>query len=117
MSLRLRALRKTLLRWLGLMGLRSTARMGAYSSVFQHRWDGRLMRGVARYLLDQFLQDMSNTRTDKYGGSIENRARFDLEIVDAVTKAVGAEKTAIRLSPWSGFQGTRFFHFFRRRSS
>lgn len=58
------------------------------------------------YLLDQFLQDVSNNRTDKYGGSVENRARFSLEVVDAVTAAIGAERTAIRVSPWGSFQGT-----------
>ena len=48
---------------------------------------------------------MSNVRSDEYGGSIENRARFGLEVVDAVVKAVGPERTAIRLSPWSEMQG------------
>jgi NADPH2 dehydrogenase len=56
-------------------------------------------------LVDQFLQDVSNKRTDEYGGSIENRARFALEIIDAVAAAIGAERTAIRFSPWSTFQG------------
>lgn len=48
---------------------------------------------------------MSNVRTDRYGGNIENRARFALEVVDAVVDAVGPEKTGIRLSPWNTFQG------------
>jgi NADPH2 dehydrogenase len=61
--------------------------------------------GANGYLIDQFLQDVSNKRTDDYGGSVENRARFALEVVDAVTSAIGAEKTAIRFSPWSPFQG------------
>lgn len=56
------------------------------------------------YLLDQFLQDVSNKRTDEYGGSIENRARFVLEVVDAVTAQIGEEKVGIRFSPWSIFQ-------------
>lgn len=59
------------------------------------------------YLIDQFLQTTSNVRTDKYGGSIENRCRFGLEVVDAVVAAVGAEKTGIRLSPYSTFQGMK----------
>jgi NADPH2 dehydrogenase len=42
---------------------------------------------------------------DEYGGSIENRLRFPLEVIDAVVKAVGAERTAVRISPWSTFQG------------
>ncbi|KAE9404843.1 FMN-linked oxidoreductase [Gymnopus androsaceus JB14] len=49
---------------------------------------------------DGFLRDTSNNRTDEYGGSIENRARFLLEITERVSKAVGEEKTAIRISPW-----------------
>jgi len=56
------------------------------------------------YLIDQFTQDVSNHRTDGYGGSVENRCRFALEILEAVTKAVGADRTGIRLSPWSTFQ-------------
>ena len=58
------------------------------------------------YLLDQFIQDVSNKRTDEYGGSVENRARFGLEVVDAVVAAIGAKKVGIRLSPWNQFQGT-----------
>jgi 2,4-dienoyl-CoA reductase-like NADH-dependent reductase (Old Yellow Enzyme family) len=57
------------------------------------------------YLIDQFTQDVSNTRTDEYGGSIENRARFALEVTEAVTRAVGEDRTGIRLSPWSEFGG------------
>lgn len=56
-------------------------------------------------LLDQFIQDVSNQRTDDYGGSIENRSRFLLEVVDAVTQKVGAEKVAVRFSPWSDAEG------------
>ncbi|KAI0742951.1 hypothetical protein C8Q80DRAFT_1191628 [Daedaleopsis nitida] len=58
------------------------------------------------YLIDQFLQGMSNKRTDDYGGSVENSCRFALKIVDAVCSAVGDQKTAIRISPWSTFQAT-----------
>ena len=59
------------------------------------------------YLLDQFLQSVSNNRTDEYGGSIENRARFPLEAARAVTDAVGADRVGIRLSPYSSFQGMK----------
>ncbi|KAE9405240.1 FMN-linked oxidoreductase [Gymnopus androsaceus JB14] len=55
--------------------------------------------------IDQFTQDVSNKRTDAYGGSIENRCCFALQVVDKVVQAVGAERTGIRLSPWSPFQG------------
>ncbi|THU79962.1 FMN-linked oxidoreductase [Dendrothele bispora CBS 962.96] len=48
----------------------------------------------------EFLEDVSNNRMDEYGGSIENSARFVLEVVGAIGKAIGIEKTALRLSPW-----------------
>lgn len=56
------------------------------------------------YLPDQFLQDGVNKRTDEYGGSVANRSRFVLEIVDAVASAVGPKKVGVRFSPWSVFQ-------------
>ena len=65
--------------------------------------DGVEIHSANGYLLDQFLHENTNTRTDEYGGSIENRARFILEVVDAVSEAVGADKVAIRLSPWGIF--------------
>ncbi|KAJ7753284.1 hypothetical protein B0H14DRAFT_2979931 [Mycena olivaceomarginata] len=52
-----------------------------------------------------FLPDVSNNRTDAYGGSAENRARFPLEVVKAVVAAVGESRTSIRFSPWSPFSG------------
>jgi NADPH2 dehydrogenase len=68
-------------------------------------FDGVEIHGANGYLLDQFLQSESNQRTDEYGGSIQNRIRFPLEVVDAVVKAVGVERTGVRISPWSAFQG------------
>ena len=68
-------------------------------------FDGVEIHGANGYLVDQFLQDVSNKRTDEYGGSIPNRARFALEVIDAIVAAVGPKKTAIRLSPWSRYQG------------
>lgn len=53
------------------------------------------------------MHDNVNVRDDAYGGSIENRSRFVLEVIEAVTGAVGAEKTGIRLSPYNYFQDTR----------
>ena len=70
-------------------------------------FDGVEIHGANGYLLDQFLQSESNKRTDVYGGSIQNRIRFPLEVVDAVVKAVGAERTGVRISPWSKFQGKK----------
>ncbi|KAJ7666381.1 hypothetical protein B0H17DRAFT_1090038 [Mycena rosella] len=62
-------------------------------------FDGVEIHNSNGYILDQFLQDVSNKRSDAYGGSIENRARFTLEVVDAVVAAIGVEKTGIRFSP------------------
>ncbi|ANJ66545.1 alkene reductase [Halothiobacillus diazotrophicus] len=62
-------------------------------------FDGVEIHGANGYLLDQFLRDGSNKRTDQYGGSLENRARLLMEVVDAVTAAVGAERTGLRISP------------------
>ncbi len=62
-------------------------------------FDGVEIHAANGYLLDEFLRDGTNKRTDSYGGSIENRARFTLEVVKAVTQAIGADKTGIRLSP------------------
>jgi len=63
-------------------------------------FDGVELHGANGYLLEQFLSPISNQRTDEYGGSIEKRCRFVLEVVDVVSKAIGKEKTAIRLSPF-----------------
>ncbi|KAF8983488.1 hypothetical protein BDQ17DRAFT_1402557 [Cyathus striatus] len=70
-------------------------------------FDGVEVHGANGYLIDQFLQDVSNQRTDTYGGSIENRSRFGLEVVKAVVDAIGADRVGIRLSPWSTFQDMR----------
>ena len=70
-------------------------------------FDGVELHAANGYLLDQFLQTVSNHRTDEYGGSLENRLRFPLEVIDAVAKTVGAERTAVRISPWSNYQGER----------
>jgi NADPH2 dehydrogenase len=70
-------------------------------------FDGVELHFANGYLPDQFLQDVSNQRTDKYGGSIENRARFPLEILEAVTNAVGEDRVGFRVSPWNTWQGMR----------
>ncbi|KXO91328.1 alkene reductase [Tsukamurella pseudospumae] len=62
-------------------------------------FDGVELHGANSYLIHQFLADNTNLRDDRYGGSSANRMRFALEVVDAVTDAIGAERTAIRLSP------------------
>ncbi|KAK1240361.1 hypothetical protein MKX07_004389 [Trichoderma sp. CBMAI-0711] len=70
-------------------------------------FDGIELYAANGYLLDQFIQDVSNKRTDEYGGSIEDRNRLVVEIAQAVSDAVGAERVGIKLSPWSDFQGMR----------
>ncbi|KAG6855777.1 hypothetical protein H0H87_010957 [Tephrocybe sp. NHM501043] len=67
-------------------------------------FDGVEIHGGNGYLIDQFLQKGSNERTDNYGGSIEARSKFGLDVVDAVVAEVGVERTAIRLSPWCPWQ-------------
>jgi N-ethylmaleimide reductase len=62
-------------------------------------FDGVEVHAANGYLIDQFLRDQTNKRTDGYGGSIENRSRFLMEVVDAVSAAVGAESTGVRISP------------------
>jgi N-ethylmaleimide reductase len=62
-------------------------------------FDGVEIHAANGYLIDQFLQDRTNQRTDRYGGSVENRSRFLMEVVDAVSAVVGAERTGVRISP------------------
>ena len=64
-------------------------------------FDGVELHGAHGYLLDAFLRDGANHRTDAYGGAIENRARLILEVTKAVAKAIGADRLGVRLSPVS----------------
>jgi N-ethylmaleimide reductase len=66
-------------------------------------FDGVEVHGANGYLLDQFLQDCTNLRTDQYGGSVENRARMLFEVVDAVASEIGRERVGVRLSPGGTF--------------
>jgi N-ethylmaleimide reductase len=61
--------------------------------------DGVEIHGANAYLVHQFLASSANARTDEYGGSIENRARFAVEVAIAIAEEIGADRTAIRLSP------------------
>ncbi|KAF5667848.1 NADPH2 dehydrogenase [Fusarium heterosporum] len=70
-------------------------------------FDGVELHGANGYLIDQFLQSNSNDRTDSYGGSLENRFRFPLRVLNAVVDAIGPERVGIRMSPFSRFQGMR----------
>ncbi|MBI1368267.1 MAG: alkene reductase [Planctomycetes bacterium] len=62
-------------------------------------FDGVEIHGANGYLIDQFLHAFTNRRTDEYGGSPENRARFALRVIDAVVERLGAQRVGIRLSP------------------
>ncbi|TDD90575.1 alkene reductase [Saccharopolyspora karakumensis] len=67
--------------------------------------DGVEIHAANGYLIDQFLQDNANTRTDAYGGTIENRARFLAEVIAEVSAEIGADRVGVRISPASTFQG------------
>ena len=66
-------------------------------------FDGIELHGANGYLFEQFLRPNSNQRNDKYGGSIENRARFVLQVIEAVVAAIGQDRVGIRLSPFGVF--------------
>ncbi|ACT50228.1 alkene reductase [Methylovorus glucosotrophus] len=66
-------------------------------------FDGVEVHAANGYLLDQFLRDGSNKRTDQYGGSLENRSRLLLEVVNAVIAVAGADKVGVRISPLNPF--------------
>ena len=68
-------------------------------------FDGVELHGAFGYLIDQFLQDGSNHRTDEYGATVENRARFLLEVVEAVSSVWGTNRVGIKLSPSNTFYG------------
>lgn len=67
--------------------------------------DGVEIHGANAYLIHQFLAPSANTRSDEYGGSIENRARFAIEVAAAIAEEIGADRTAIRLSPGMNMWG------------
>ncbi|MPW23679.1 alkene reductase [Paraburkholderia sp. CNPSo 3157] len=80
--------------------------------------DGVEIHGANAYLVQQFFAPSANTRTDEYGGSIENRARFAIEVATAIAEEIGADRTAIRLSPgttmWGideGAEGPDLYHY------
>ena len=87
-------------------------------------FDGVEIQGANGHLIDQFLCDGSNQRTDAYGGTIANRARFLLEIVDSIIEVVGADRLGVRLSPYGRYGGISdsdpialFTHVLRELSS
>ncbi|MBJ7538714.1 alkene reductase [Marinomonas transparens] len=70
-------------------------------------FDGVEIHGANGYLIDQFLRDGSNQRTDEYGGSLENRARFLSDIIHAVTEVMGSGRVGLRLSPLNSFNSMK----------
>ncbi|KAL8133191.1 putative 12-oxophytodienoate reductase 11 [Apium graveolens] len=66
-------------------------------------FDGVEIHGAHGYLIDQFMKDQVNDRTDKYGGSLENRCRFALEVVEALSEEIGPDRVGIRLSPFASY--------------
>lgn len=81
--------------------------VAAAQNAMRAGFDGVEIYAANGYLLDTFIQDVSNQRTDAYGGSIENRSRLPVEVTQAVAAAIGAEKVGVKLSPWSTFQSMR----------
>ncbi len=72
----------------------------AASNAIKAGFDGVEIHGANGYLIDQFFNPASNQRTDKYGGNIENRTRFALEIINEVINEIGSDKVGIRISPY-----------------
>jgi len=88
-------------------GIRQTVAdyAGAARRAVAAGFDGVELHGANGYLIDQFLQDVTNRRDDEYGGSVARRSRFAVEAVRAVADAVGPARVGIRFSPRSTFQG------------
>ncbi|KAG2714137.1 hypothetical protein I3760_03G011700 [Carya illinoinensis] len=72
----------------------------AAKNAIEAGFDGVEIHGAHGYLIDQFMKDQVNDRTDQYGGSLENRCRFALEIVEAVANEIGADKVGIKIDPF-----------------
>lgn len=81
----------------------------ASKNAIEAGFDGVELHGANGYLIDQFINTQSNVRTDEYGGSIEGRAKFLLEIAEAASEAIGKDKVGVRLSPYGLFNGTEIF--------
>lgn len=77
----------------------------AAKSAIEAGADGIEIHGANAYLVQQFFAPSANTRTDEYGGSIENRARFAIEVATAIAEEIGADRTGIRLSPGTTIWG------------
>ena len=86
-------------------GVIEAYRQGAENAL-KAGFDGVEIHGANGYLIEQFLQSHTNLRTDQYGGSIENRTRFLIEVTEAVIGVWGAERVGVRLSPYGVANGS-----------
>src|SRR5690554_3695787 len=68
-------------------------------------FDGVELHGANGYLIEQFLNPGTNLRTDNYGGNIENKCRFALEVAERVSAAIGGDRVGIRISPYGSYKG------------
>jgi N-ethylmaleimide reductase len=84
----------------------STFRRAALNAI-EAGFDGVELQGANSHLIEQFLEDGTNHRSDGYGGSVENRARFLFEVVDEVAAEIGADRVGVRLSPFGQYGGIR----------
>src|SRR6476620_2415315 len=78
----------------------------AAGNALEAGFDGVEVHGANGYLIEQFLQSHTNLRTDRYGGSIENRVRFLMEVTEAVVEVWGADRFGVRLSPYGVANGS-----------
>jgi len=94
-----------------LMDIQKTIKEYATSAemAIEAGFDGVELHAANGYLMDQFLNPASNQRTDRYGGSAENRMRFTLEATEAVIAKIGPERTGIRVSPYGAFNDMKPF--------
>lgn len=83
-------------------GIVNDFRLAARNAI-EAGFDGVEIHGAHGYLIEQFLKDNCNDRTDEYGGSMENRCRFALEIVEAIVNEIGSDRVGIRLSPFADY--------------
>ncbi|KIY73606.1 FMN-linked oxidoreductase [Cylindrobasidium torrendii FP15055 ss-10] len=79
--------------------------IAAEKAVLQAGFDGVEIHGGNGSLMEQFIQDLANQRTDQYGGSIENRCRFPLEVTERISRSIGEDRVGFRITPWNKGQG------------